>query len=182
MSTSGSVPEPDRTASGESRIASLGVAISLLLLSIYILITAARMPNPDGWGTAPSLLPLMVSFLMFFVSGFIIRASLPGRIHTSAEPLEPAKPWPRALTPIALVIVFIGILLPLLPFEVAAILFLLTTCMSNGQRFESAWEVVAIVIFVPLLSACFSGLFDLATPGNGSLILMLVESFGIYTP
>ena len=163
-------PGTDSMHSGNNERVSLAVAVVLLGLSIYILISANQLARPGGWATAPALVPMALGVMMCVLACSLGISSL-ARWHNAA----PGNRWKDTLTSCLLLLFFVGILLPLLPFEIAATCFLLAAGLAHNNRTPSLREAGAALLLPVVISILFVGFFDLSVPGNGSLIMAFIE-------
>jgi hypothetical protein len=161
-------------------VASVLVAAFLAVLSLYALFSAAAMPVPQGWSTAPALFPILIASLLLLLSlSLIFRWLRRQRRHEADKPgtengLFHTNQGTRAAALFGLLGIYIGPLLAFLPFEAATTLFLLAIWVAAERRLPSTNGFLAFLLFPFLVALVLSGLFSLPLPGNGS---MAIESY-----
>lgn len=168
-------PEAERqaeTAPSEGPTSVL-IAVGLLLLSAYFAVAGFQIRVPEGWQTAPGMLPIVLGVSLFVMSGLLLVKALRAgawrvRLHEEAGD----SGLRRAGTAILVVGVYYFGLLALLPFEVASSLFLLAMFWVYWP--EGGWMPrVATAIGLPILiTLSFQGGFQLPLPGQGNLVLL----------
>jgi putative tricarboxylic transport membrane protein len=148
------------------------IAAGLLAVSAYFTIAGLMLPDPEGWQTAPGMLPILLGGSLFIMSAVLLVKAIRG----GALNVSPAEEFGDShLARAALAFGFIGIfyfaLLAYLPFEVAAAIFLFAMFWlfwSEGKLLLRAAVAVGLPIFLTL---CFGGGFGLPMPGQGNLVL-----------
>jgi Tripartite tricarboxylate transporter TctB family len=146
------------------------IAVTLLILSGYFAIGGLALPQPEGWQTAPAMLPVLLGVSLFVMSAvLLVKAVWVGALRGSLT----AELGDSSLARVATAFVFIGIfyfgLLSILPFEAAAAIFLFAmfwVFWPEGKLFVRLAIAVALPIFITL---CFAVGFGLPLPGQGNL-------------
>jgi len=166
-------------SSREAREARNGflMGLGLLALSGYVFVSGWSIPRPEGWLTAPAMLPLFLSGTLFIMAGIItldtikqgafrslFDVGLGGADDSGNRPL-----W-RILFAMCATGVFYFGLLHYLEFEIAAFIFLLAMMRMywGDGRFSARLAIALIVPF--LLSGVFQGVFGIPLPGHGNLM------------
>ncbi len=150
------------------------VAVGLLVLSTYFTIGGLALPDPEGWQTAPGMLPVLLGGSLFTMSAILlVKAIRAGALRVSLAEEMGDSHMARAVLAFACIGVFYFVLLAFLPFEVAAALFLfgmLWLFWPEGKM----WIRVTVAIGMPiLLTLAFAGVFQLPLPGQGNLVLWI---------
>lgn len=151
------------------------MGVALLALSGYVFVSGWFIPRPEGWLTAPAMLPLLLGGSLFVMAGLItigtiregaFRAFLDFR-GSGASDDRPA--WRIAFAMAAIGGFYFG-LLPFLHFEIATALFLLV--MMRAYWPDGSLRVrLAIAVVLPfLISGAFQGAFGIPLPGDGNLM------------
>ena len=183
-SGSDGIPAPATGGTGGSTTASVLVAVFLAGISLYALFSAIALPVPQGWSTAPALLPILIASLLLLLSVLLIFRWLRHRRLQVAENPEIQAgvfskiPGARTAALFALLGIYIGPLLAFFPFEAATTLFLLATWIAAERRLPSFKVFPAFLLFPFILALVLSGLFSLPLPGNGSIALNSFERAG----
>lgn len=162
------------------------MALAILLLSAFFAYNSLIMERPEGWGTAPGLLPLFLGSTLFIMSGIILLGSIRrgglrlllaagGKGEGAGFSRFIRANW-RPLVVIAAVAVFYFGLLRFLPFEISTIAFFIF--MTGLYWTDANWKKrLAVSIAVPLvISVIFQAGFGIPLPGEGNLIEILVYS------
>ncbi len=168
-------PEAGRqaeTASSEGPTSVL-IAVGLLVISAYFVVAGFEIRVPEGWQTAPGMLPIILGVTLFIMAGLLLAKALRDgawRINIHDEATESSLK--RAGTAILIVGIYYFGLLAFLPFEVASSLFLLA--MFRVYWPEGRWTPrIATAIGLPILiTLAFQGGFQLPLPGQGNLVLL----------
>jgi putative tricarboxylic transport membrane protein len=148
------------------------VAAGLLILSAYFAVGGWELPQPEGWQTAPGMLPVLLGGSLFVMSAvLLVKAIRAGALHVSLS----EEFGDSSLTRVALAFLFIGVfyfgLLAFVPFEPAAAIFLfamLWLFWPEGKLLIRAIIAIALPICITL---CFAAGFGLPLPGQGNLVL-----------
>ena len=165
---------PSREQALEARNGFL-MGLFLLALSGYIFVSGWFIPRPEGWLTAPAMLPLLLGGSLFVMAALITLDTIrQGALRTlldfgsSAE--DDGRPaWRIAFAMVAIGVFYFG-LLPWLYFEVATALFLFV--MIRIYWPEGGWGVrLAISVVLPfLVSGAFQGGFGIPLPGDSNVM------------
>ncbi len=148
------------------------IAVGLLVVSAYFTIAGLQLPDPEGWQTAPGMLPVLLGSSLFVMAAILlVKAIKAGALRVRLADEFGDSHLARA----ALAFVFIGVfyfgLLAYLPFEVSAALFLfgmLWLFWPEGKM----WIRVTVAVGMPiLLTLAFAGVFQLPMPGQGNLVM-----------
>ncbi len=151
---------------------SVVIAVGLLVVSAMFTIGGFRVPVPEGWQTAPGMLPIIIGGSLFIMSAaLLIKALAAGALKVSITEESGDKSLKLVVIALVLIGVFYFGLLSLLPFEVAATLFLLAMLWVFWP--EGSWPTkLAVAIGIPILiTLCFQALFGIPLPGQGNLVL-----------
>jgi Tripartite tricarboxylate transporter TctB family len=161
--------EAARTPPAEG-ITSVLIAAGLLIVSTYFTIGGLALPMPEGWQTAPAMLPVLLgSSLFIMATALLIKAIRAGALRVGlAEELGDSN-----IARVAIVFVLVGVfyfgLLAFLPFELAAAIFLFAIFWlfwPEGKPLLRLAIAVGLPIFITL---CFAVGFGLPLPGQGNL-------------
>ena len=148
------------------------VAVGLLVVSAYFTIGGLALPDPEGWQTAPGMLPVLLGSSLFVMSAvLLVKAVRSGALKVSLS----AEFGDSHLSRAVLAFIFIGVfyfgLLSYLPFEVSAALFLFAMLWLFWPE-GKMWIRTTVAIGMPiLLTLAFAGVFQLPLPGQGNLML-----------
>lgn len=159
----------------------------LTLLSLCGIVYSISLERPSGWNTAPGLLPLIISALLFAMAVSMVVGGVRGDRHKrlfhgtrhsgssgTAEVLNAIRP---TLTAMAMVALFYFGLLAILWFEAAAFgfLFAMTHLFWPGStlRRRLAFSTAAPFLFVLV----FQLLFNFSLPGVGTLTEFVLFEF-----
>lgn len=148
------------------------VAVGLLIISAYFAIGGLALPDPDGWQTAPGMLPVLLGGSLFIMAAALfVKAIRGGALGVSLA----QEFGDSSIARVSLAFVSIGIfyfgLLALLPFEAAAAIFLFVMLWLFWPE-GTLLVRCAIAIGTPLfITLCFAAGFGLPLPGQGNLVL-----------
>jgi hypothetical protein len=148
------------------------IAVGLLIVSAYFTIGGLQIPQPEGWQTAPAMLPILLGSTLFIMAAvLLVKAIRGGALRVRMVDEVGDSSLARAGLAIVIVGVFYFGLLEFLPFEVAAILFLFTMLWLYWPD-GKLWVRAAIAVGLPILiTLCFAAGFGLPLPGEGNLAL-----------
>ncbi len=151
-------------------LTSVLIAAALLIVSAYFTIGGLAIPYPEGWQTAPGMLPVLLGASLFVMSAaLLVKAVRAGALRVGLTEELPGSNISRAALCFVLVGVFYFGLLAFLPFEIAAALFLfamLRVFWPEGNLALRAATSIGLPIFITL---CFAAGFGLPLPGQGNL-------------
>ncbi len=148
------------------------IAAALLILSGYFAVGGLALPYPDGWQTAPGMLPVLLGISLFIMSAvLLVKAIKSDALHVGlAAEFGDSSPTRVGLAFLCIGIFYFG-LLAFLPFEPAAFLFMfamLWLFWPEGKLLIRTAIAVALPLFITL---CFAAGFGLPLPGQGNLVL-----------
>jgi hypothetical protein len=153
--------------------ASVVIAVGLLVLSAYFAIGGLEIRVPEGWQTAPGMLPIILGVSLFIMSGMLlVKAIRAGALRVRQIHDAHDSSLARASIAILLVGVYYFGLLAFLPFEIASSVFLLAMFWiywPEGTLAPRLATAIGLPIFITL---CFQGGFQIPLPGEGNLILL----------
>ena len=149
------------------------IAVGLLIVSAYFAVGGLEIRVPEGWQTAPGMLPIILGVSLFVMSGLLLLKAIRAgalRVRLIDEMAESSPA--RAGIAVFLVGVYYFGLLAFLPFEVASSIFLLA--MFSAFWPAGGWTPrIAAAIGMPILiTLCFQGGFEIPLPGQGNLVLL----------
>lgn len=170
---------------GKNEGAELIVSLALLLISGFFAYHSLIMERPEGWETAPGLMPLFLSASLFVMSGIIFIASLKkgglkallGSLNIDQSDERKTgflKSSGRGLIAMAAVGIFYFILLRFLPFEIAAVIFFLVMTQVYWSDASLTKRIVVSVCLPVIIAVVFQGGFGIPLPGEGNLIEIIV--------
>jgi len=151
---------------------SVVIAVGLLAVSAYVTIQGFRIPQPEGWQTAPGMLAILLGSSLFVMALVLLtRAIRNGALSQRDSDNQTDSSFSR----VAIALVCIGIfyfgLLAYLPFEPAAIVFLLAMTWIFWPE-GKLWIKVTVAVCLPIfISLAFRGGFGIPLPGQGNLVL-----------
>jgi hypothetical protein len=169
---------------------SIPVAVALLVLAGYALVTAAALPAPQGWTTSPALFPLAVAAgLATTVLALLIQRLADQRrrrglhLRSAARRRDGAQAIAArhglSAAQFLLLGIYVHLLLSVAPFEAATALFLLAAGLLAEGHPPSLGRLVAAVAFPPAFALVAAGLLRLPLPGDGSLVLQILDASGL---
>jgi hypothetical protein len=147
------------------------IAVGLLILSAIFTIGGLKLPDPEGWQTAPGMLPVLLGGSLFLMSAILLfKAIRAGALRVSVTEEMGDSHLARAVLAFVCIGVFYFVLLAYLPFEIAATLFLFVMLWLFWPE-GKMWIRVTVAIGMPiLLTLAFAGVFELPMPGQGNLV------------
>ena len=150
------------------------IAVGLLILSALFTIGGLRLPDPEGWQTAPGMLPVLLGGSLFVMSAILLlKAIRAGALHVSLTEEMGDSHVARAVLAFVCIGVFYFGLLAYLPFEVAAALFLFAMLWLFWPEGNLAVRLTVAIGMPILLTLAFAGVFELPMPGQGNLVLWI---------
>ncbi len=177
MAVSMGEQQEDRKPHPEEREARNGffMGLALLALSGYVFISGWSIPRPEGWLTAPAVLPLFLSGSLFIMAAIITldtikQGALRALFDVAGAADDGNRPLWRILFAMSATGLFYFGLLEFLKFEIAAFIFLFA--MMRMYWPDGSFRMrLAIALFLPfLLSGVFQGVFGIPLPGHGNLM------------
>jgi len=150
------------------------MGIGLLALSGYFFVSGWFVPRPEGWLTAPAMLPLLLGGSLFVMAGLItldtIKQGAFRALLDVGDDTTDGRPLWRIVFAIAAVGVFYFGLLRFLHFEIATAIFLFA--MMRVYWSDGSFRArLAIAVALPfLISASFQGGFGIPLPGDSNLM------------
>jgi hypothetical protein len=161
--------EAARTLPAEG-ITSVLIAAGLLIVSAYFTIGGLALPMPEGWQTAPAMLPVLLGGSLFIMAAaLLVKAIRAGALRVKlADELADSNVILTAVAFLLVGVFYFG-LLAFLPFELAAAIFLFAifwVFWPEGKLLLRLAIAVGLPIFITL---CFAVGFGLPLPGQGNL-------------
>jgi len=149
------------------------IAVGLLVLSAYFAVAGLEIRIPEGWQTAPGMLPVILGCSLFIMSAVLLaKAIRAGALRVSLIHEAGDSNLARAGIAVLLVGIYYFGLLAFLPFEVASGIFLLAMFWifwPDGGLLPRVATAIGLPILITL---CFQGGFGIPLPGQGNLILL----------
>jgi hypothetical protein len=143
------------------------LACSLAALSIAVIVSAVRMPRPEGWSQAPGLFPLicgvglLVMSAILAVSAWRRPAVEEGSTDDSAQS-DPTE-WGRTLLVGGSVLVYALVLIPLLGYTLATLVYLFAVIWYFWAG-KLLWILAISLGATMFLSQTFQHAFSLILP------------------
>jgi hypothetical protein len=143
------------------------LACSLALLSVGVIVSAIRMPRPEGWSEAPGLFPLICGVGLLGMAVILAlaawrRAAVEEETtddSTQSEPLELG----RILLVGGSVVVYVLVLIPLLSYTLATFVYLFAV-IWYFWRGKLPWVIVISLGATIFLSQTFQHAFSIILP------------------
>jgi len=143
---------------------------SIAVLSVGVIVSAVRMPRAEGWGEAPGLIPLICALGLLAMAAILAlatwRRSSIGEAaaaeSTSSEQHEPLE-LGRTLLVGGSVIVYALVLIPLLGYTFATLVYLCTVIGYFWQG-KILWVFVISLGATGFLSQTFKHAFSIILP------------------
>jgi Tripartite tricarboxylate transporter TctB family len=149
------------------------IAVGLLVVSAFFAVGGLEIRVPEGWQTAPGMLPTILGISLFIMSGMLlVKAIRAGALRVRLTLSDGESSLARAGIAVLLVGIYYFVLLEFLPFEVASSLYLLAmfwTFWPEGGLVPRLTTAIGLPIGITL---CFQGVFQIPLPGEGNLILL----------
>jgi hypothetical protein len=161
--------QSERTPPAEG-LTSVLIATALLIVSTYFTIGGLALPQPEGWQTAPAMLPVLLGASLFAMAAvLLVKAIRAGALRVKlSDELGDSNVMLTAIAFVLVGVFYFG-LLAFLPFEIAAAIFLFAmfwVFWPEGNLLLRVTIAVALPIFITL---CFAVGFGLPLPGQGNL-------------
>ncbi len=175
--------DPIKESQSEQKEESTGflVGLGLLLISGFFFITSFSSPHPEGWQTAPGMLPMFLGGSLFIMAAIITidtvrRGALRNLFGSAGTRTEDQSEYSMrgVIIAIAIVAAFYFGLLQFLPFEAAAVIFLavMTQVFWKESSLKQRFLISLIVPFA--ISICFQGVFGIPLPGDQSIVQIVM--------
>lgn len=151
------------------------MGIGLLALSGYFFVSGWFVPRPEGWLTAPAMLPLLLGGSLFVMAALITldtvkQGALRALFDVGRGDATDGRPLWRIVFAMGTVGIYYFGLLRFLHFEVATALFLFAMMRVYWPR-GSFGARLAIAVALPfVISASFQGGFGIPLPGDSNLM------------
>lgn len=167
----GEPPEEDRAGGGE-----LLIGLFFLALSGAVFVTSFGIPAPEGWQTAPGMLPMLIGGSLFIMSVVITLdvlkrggwSSMLSFLRREGGPSE-APLWRTVTAGVGVAVFYFG-LLRILPFEIAAFIFLAFMFQMFWKKSTLVQRLLVAVIMPFVITGSFKGAFGIPLPGDGSIV------------
>ena len=140
---------------------------SLALLSVGVIVSALRMPRPDGWGEAPGLFPLICGVGLLAMAAILAvaawrRPAVEEEATADGTPSEPLEPG-RTLLVGGSVLVYALVLIPLLGYTLATFVYLFAV-IWYFWRGKLLWTLLISLGATIFLSQTFQRAFSIILP------------------
>ncbi len=146
------------------------LASSLAVLSVAVIVSAIRMPRPEGWSEAPGLFPLICGLGLLAMAVILALSARRGPAieeATKADGTESEEPEQvnigRTLLVGASVVLYALVLIPLLSYTLATIVYLVAV-IWYFWRGKLVWIGVISVGAAIFLSETFQRAFSIILP------------------
>jgi hypothetical protein len=169
--------EPDGERQAETAVSegptSVLIAVGLLVVSAYFVVGGLEIRIPEGWQTAPGMLPVILGVSLFIMAGLLLmKAVRAGALRVSLADELPQSSLTRAGAAVFVVGIYYFVLLAYLPFEVASSIFLLAMFWIYWPHGGLAPRIATAIGLPVLITLSFQGGFEIPLPGQGNLILL----------
>jgi hypothetical protein len=146
------------------------LAGSVAVLSIAVIVSAVRMPHPEGWREAPGLFPLICGVGLLVMAAILALAAWRrpaieaetadgGALSEQAEPLELG----RTLLVGGSVVVYALVLIPLMGYTLATLVYLCSV-IWYFWRGRLVWVIMISLGATAFLSQTFKHAFSIILP------------------
>ena len=146
------------------------LACSLAVLSVVVIVSAIRMPRPEGWSEAPGLFPLICGVGLLGMAAILALAAWRApaiEVATKSDSAQSEEPEQvhigRTLLVGASVVLYALILIPLLSYTLATVIYLFAV-IWYFWRGKLLWIVVISVGAALFLSETFQRAFSVMLP------------------
>ena len=144
------------------------LACSLAVLSLAVIVSAFRMPRPEGWSEAPGLFPLICGLGLLLMAAILAVAAWRGaavREEPKADSSEETEPVNigRILLVAGSVVVYVLGLIPLLSYTLATFVYLFAV-IWYFWRGKLVWILVISLGTTIFLSETFPRAFSIILP------------------
>jgi hypothetical protein len=157
------------------------MSLALFLISAFFLYYSVLMERPgEHWGTAPGLLPGILSASLGLMSGAVMLSSIRrGGLAALADwrggSLQDfaRRSWRLLVAMLAVAILYFG-LLRVAPFEIAAILFFLFMTRVYWPGASRSRRIAVSLILPVVIALIFQAGFGVPLPGEDNIVERLV--------
>lgn len=145
------------------------LAGSLAVLSLWVIVSAIRMPRPEGWDEAPGLFPLICGFGLLTMAAILAVAAWrrPAVEDTTADSTGSEEPdefnLGRTLLVGGSVLLYTLVLIPLLSYTLATFVYLVAV-IWYFWRGKLLWILVISLGATVFLSQTFQRAFSIILP------------------
>lgn len=146
------------------------LACGLAILSIAVIVSAVRMPRPEGWSEAPGLFPLICGAGLLIMAAILAvsarrRPDIEEETTTGNLQSEQSERLVlgRTLLVVGSVLVYALILIPLLGYTIATFVYLLAV-IWYFWRGKLQWVLVISLGATLFLSQTFERMFSIMLP------------------
>ncbi len=149
------------------------IAVGLLVVSAYFAIGGLEIRVPEGWQTAPGMLPIILGISLFIMAGMLlVKAIRAGALRVRLAHGADESSLARAGIAVLLVGIYYFALLAFLPFEVASSIYLLAMFWIFWPEGGLAPRLTTAIGLPVLITLTFQGGFQIPLPGEGNLVLL----------
>ncbi len=157
----------------------LSVTLPVAGLALYALWSSWGMPASDPWATSAALFPMICAGLLLGLT-LVQSVSVARRLQSRGDPRASGRPHRQGERPLAFTLMLLfaaypGLLLRLLPFDLATLAFLLLVIglvLEGGLKPRIAGALLALSLSLPLL---FEPALGLPLPGKRALVLHVLD-------
>ncbi|GJL83659.1 MAG: hypothetical protein DHS20C01_32930 [marine bacterium B5-7] len=170
----------DTRSTAHHSISELVTGICLIIVSASFGFHSLVMERPGGWGTAPGLMPLILSIALFLLAVTICFSTIKGRIQPAKQTSQVGsiaqtlndthQHFGQAIKAACVTGLFYFVLLDLMPFEVAAILFYLAMTYLFWSSASLVRRLMVSIILPLVITIVFQVVLHMPLPGSGSLL------------
>lgn len=146
------------------------LACSLAVLSVVVIVSAIRMPRPEGWSEAPGLFPLICGVGLLGMAAILAlaawrRPAIEEETQADSTPSEQTEEINQARTLLVggSVIVYVLVLIPLLSYTLATFIYL-CAIIWFFWRGKLLWILVISLGATIFLSQTFERAFSIILP------------------
>ena len=155
-------------AGGRGSVNDLPLTLILLIVSIGTIISSLFMPRPGGWATSPGLFPLIIGIVLLGLTIGLLTPMIRSRRFSFPLILRKIRDEDRVL-PIRVfvalggVLLYALVLLPLVHFYIATIVYLIGTLWYfwRGKLYKILLILVLVTLF---LAETFKWVFQIILP------------------
>ena len=148
-------------------VGDLVLAGLIAVSSVVVIVSAIRMPRPEGWSEAPGLFPLICGTGLLIMATILAlvawrRPVIEEEVAAGATPSEPLE-LGRILLVGASVVVYALVLIPLLGYTLATLIYLCAAIWYFWQG-KLLWVIVISLSATVFLSQTFRHVFSIILP------------------